>query len=169
MENKNIFTIQFELEEIEKQIEANEGEITAKEFEIYEITKDELKSKIEKYLYVIKDLELNNSEVVGRINYHKEEIKRLEAIKKPRENKIIRMKDVISSALKFFSVETLEYSEFKLSFRKSKSVVVMNESELPKVAFESKLKSKTDLKKLIEDGTITTGAEIKTNSNLQIK
>ena len=168
---KNIFTIQFEKSELEKEIESQGGEMTEEQFETYTITEEEFKSKIESYCYYITKQKELNAPNEGLIKYHKEQAKRLEELNRVRNNDIERKKKVISEALKFFNIDKLEFSSFKLSFRKSKSVKVLDEALLLKDRnnYVKKLISLTDLKKRIESGAITSGAEIVEKKNIQIK
>lgn len=61
---------------------------------------------------------------------------------------------------------------FKISFRKSKVVKVLDETKIPKEFIKIKTTetiSKTDLGKALKNGEIIEGAELVENKSLQIK
>ena len=169
MENKNIFTIQFERELLDREIEANDGEVNEAQIEQIEINREELDSKVEKYLYSIKEKERRVSIIQGEQEYHKAELKRLDALKKPLETRISNMTKTIDGALRFFGIDKIDFDIFKVSFRKSKQTIITDESLLPKCCFAPKVISKSEIKKLIETGKVKKGAEIIENTTLQIK
>jgi len=169
-ENKNIFQLIFDLSESEKLLEESGGE-GDELIETYEITKEEINAKLEKYCFVRRDLQKQIAPIDGEITYLKSEIERLENLKKPKLSNIDRIEQVIDGCLKHFAVDKLDLSIFKLSFRKSSRTVIIDESLLPKSCFTTIKKTIAlgEIKKLIVSGKVKEGAEIRTNSKLQIK
>lgn len=91
-----------------------------------------------------------------------------------------RLKKYLASNLQSIGQTKMETAKVKLSFRKSESVNIFDETALYAgckasgidglVTVEEKYKfDKTNIKKAIRDGIALQGAEIVTNQNLQIK
>ena len=71
-----------------------------------------------------------------------------------------------------FGVEKIETPTLKLSFRKSESVEIIDEKDVPGNFFETKTVStvsKTKIKEAIKEGQTIPGAQLITKQNLQIK
>jgi len=117
------------------------------------------------------------------------EIKRLQALKKVKENKIGLLKLNLSDALKAFDIKKLDLGIFKISFRKSQSLEVTDQAQIPEMFIKEKVIKEVDKKRLKEAikaleeadreiqendptadlGEPIPGAYIKTNFSLQIK
>jgi hypothetical protein len=105
------------------------------------------------------------------------EIKRIQAIKKTKENSLERLKDTLKAALLVFGHEDsktgakkFETPLVKLSTRRSYAVEVTDEASLPSGCFVVKREvSKTAIKSLLESGEHLEGASMKENVSLQIK
>lgn len=103
----NIFNISLErlklieqLEDAMNAVEANENEINDGELiKALEINETELHDKIKSYYYVIKMKE-------AEIKLADDEIKRIQQIKKTKENLIDRLKDSVNKALKMWGTKT---------------------------------------------------------------
>ena len=169
-ENKNIYQLMFDLSETETLLDESCGD-GEDLIERYEITREEINEKLEKYCHVRSGLIRRISPIDGEIDFLKSEIKRLELLKKPMLSHIDRIESVIDGCLRHFGVDKLELNIFNLSFRKSSKTVITDESLLPKSCFTTVKKpiALNEIKKLIDSGKVKAGAEIQVNKNLQIK
>ena len=104
------------------------------------------------------------------------EIKRIQAIKKTKENAVGRLKETLKTALLIFGqedskgIKRFETPLIKLSTRKSTSIEITDEQALPQEAFVIKREvSKTAIKELLEAGAAIEGASVKENISVVIK
>lgn len=105
------------------------------------------------------------------------EVKRIQALKKAKENSVARLKETLLFALQAFGqedaksgIKRYDTALFKLSTRRSQAVEITDEASLPDDCFVIKREvSKTAIKKLLEEGLELDGAGIKENVSLQIK
>ncbi len=106
----------------------------------------------------------------GKVEVYKAEAKRLTALAKQAENNADSMKNYLDEQLKRMNIEKMDTELFKLSYRKSDSVNVI---DLDAVPYEYKkitiAADKTAIKKAIKEGAEVAGAELVTNQNLQIR
>lgn len=126
---------------------------------------DDINTKIENTCKVIKEIE---SDSIGI----DEEIKRLSALKKQKENTVKKLKEYVEFEMNGIGLTKVEGKLFKISFRKSKVVKVLDETKIPKEFIKIKTTetiSKTDLGKALKNGEIIEGAELVENKSLQIK
>ena len=99
------------------------------------------------------------------------EIDRMKELQTKLKNKRESMKDYLSYNLQSMDIQKLDAGLFKLSFRKSESVVIDNQEELPKEYIKVKTTEspdKTALKKALKNGEVP-GCHIQVKQNLQIK
>jgi sucrose-6-phosphate hydrolase SacC (GH32 family) len=159
----NIFQIQSEYVQLMNQLIDNGGEVTPEILEALQINQEQLESKAVNYVTVIRNLE-------AEADICTQEIKRLQELKKTRENAANRMRDAISNAMKLYEVETIETPTTKISFRKSEAIEIVNENEIPHEFLKVKTEpDKTAIKAAIKSGQSVKGANLVTNKNLQIK
>lgn len=126
---------------------------------------DDINDKIENTCKVIKEIEADSIGI-------DEEIKRLSALKKQRENAVKNLKEYVEFEMNGIGLTKIEGKLFKISFRKSKVVKVLDETKIPKEFIKVKITesiSKTDLGKALKSGEIIEGAELVENKTLQIK
>ncbi|XZJ40766.1 siphovirus Gp157 family protein [Clostridium perfringens] len=126
---------------------------------------DDINTKIENTCKVIKEIEADSIGI-------DEEIKRLSALKKQKENTVKKLKEYVEFEMNGIGLTKLEGKLFKISFRKSKVVKVLDETKIPKEFIKIKTTetiSKTDLGKALKNGEIIEGAELVENKSLQIK
>lgn len=98
------------------------------------------------------------------------EAKRLSEIAKFYKNRAERVKKSVAWAMESHGIEKIETDMFRLSFRKSESVLVDDVEVLPKeYVVLKKSADKTAIKKALKDGVTVEGARIIANNNLQIK
>ncbi|CAJ1611070.1 siphovirus Gp157 family protein [Clostridium perfringens] len=126
---------------------------------------DDINTKIENTCKVIKEIEADSIGI-------DEEIKRLSALKKQKENTVKKLKEYVEFEMNGIGLTKVEGKLFKVSFRKSKVVKVLDETKIPKEFIKIKTTetiSKTDLGKALKNGEIIEGAELVENKSLQIK
>lgn len=126
---------------------------------------DNINDKIENTCKVIKEIEADSIGI-------DEEIKRLSALKKQKENTVKKLKEYVEFEMNGIGLTKVEGRLFKISFRKSKVVKVIDETKIPKEFIKIKTTesiSKTDLGKALKNGETIEGAELVENKSLQIK
>jgi len=159
----NIFKISDEFLELLHRIEEeNEGELTEETAAELEIQEENLLTKAENYISVIKIKE-------GLVQTIDQEIKRLQAIKK-REQKIIEwLSNNLEFAVKTFG--EMEIGTNKLKLRKSSSVSVEDINSLPaefKTVKVTEAANKAEIKKALKAGQQIEGCSIIEKQTLKI-
>ena len=119
--------------------------------------------KPEGYAMVIKNIE---SDIEGL----KAEEKRLAERRKSMENNIKTMKVSMQDALLTVEGNRLKTDKFTFSLRKSASVVVHSDKDLPGrfIEYERKV-SKTEIAKALKNGIEVPGAELVENKSLSVR
>ena len=144
-------------------IEANEGELTDEVLEQLEINNEELQTKSESYLAVIKNREALNTQI-------DDEVKRLQAMKKANNNLVSRLKNSLLNAVNIFG--EFETGLVKFGTRKSTTVEVTGiVNDLPKEYKTVKVTeqpNKAEIKKSLQRGEQIEGCALITNYNLKI-
>ena len=150
-------------------IEEAGGEATDQVMEELAISRENFQHKAQGYTSLILKWE-------SEIEAASAEIKRIQAIKKTKENSLERLKETLKAALMVFGqednkgVKRFETPLIKLSTRKSYAVEVTDADSLPADCFVVKKEvSKTAIKNLLESGAQIDGAFLKENISLQIK
>jgi len=150
-------------------MEDNGGELTDEIAEELAIRRDNFKYKAEAYAKFILKLESEADAAAA-------EIKRIQALKKAKENTIARLKESLLAALMVFTEEDskgirrYETPLAKLSTRKSQSVEVLDETLLPSEFWIIKKEvSKSTISQAIKDGESVPGAQLKDNIGLSIR
>lgn len=119
----NIFQISQDILDIFQEIEENDGELTPELEEKLKCSQDDFKTKVENYTKVIKSAE-------GNIKTIDDEIKRLTALKKSKQNTIDRLEKIIVWAVETFGDTTksggkyLDFGTGKVNVRVSEKVEV---------------------------------------------
>ena len=160
---KSLYNITAEAMDLASALE--EGEITPELENSLIINQTELQDKAINYAYVIRTVEID----VDAID---EELKRLQAIKKAKNNVIDRMKESVVNAMGIYGIEKISTPTLNLSLRKSESIEIVNESQLPDIYKTEKITyspDKTRIKNAIKEGIEVEGAVLVTKHNLQIK
>ena len=143
--------------------ELTEGELTPELEQALIITQENLQEKAINYGYVIKNFE-------SEVDIIEEEIKRLNALKKARQNAVDKLKNNISDAMQLFGILEVKAPTFKMNFRKSESIEIFEgldqEFITEKVSYQP---DKIAIKNAIKEGRTVNGAALVTNLNLQIK
>ena len=160
---KSIYVISEEARNLASLLE--EGEFTPEMELALVINQNEIQEKAINYGFVLKTFE-------GDVSLISEEIKRLTAIKKAKENAIDRMKDAVLSAMQIYSIEKVSSPTMNISIRRTESIEVpLLELLDDRFVTEKIVKSadKIGIKKALKDGEMIEGAFIQANYNLQIK
>jgi hypothetical protein len=100
------------------------------------------------------------------------EIERLKGLKNSRLKTIERLETTVSNAMQLYDINRLETPTLKISFRKSESVEIDNEAEIPAQFLKEKIAytiDKTAIKEAIKKGEVVAGARLQVNQNIQIK
>ena len=146
-------------------IDLETGEIKPEIMQQLSISRNELETKAVDYGYVIKAFD-DEIDIIDR------EIERLEERKAYVKKNKERMKTIVSSAMEEFGINKIKSETLQLSFRKSESVDIFDESliddKFKKVKTEISL-DKTAIKNAIKNGEDVQGAKIVEKNNLQIK
>lgn len=126
---------------------------------------EDINTKIENTCKVIKEID---ADAVGI----DEEIKRLTALKKQKENTVNKLKEYITFEMNGIGLNKVDGKLFKISFRKSTSVNIIDETKIPKefiIVKTTESISKKELGKALKNGEIIEGAELIQGRSLQIK
>jgi hypothetical protein len=165
----NLYQITQEFLELASMIEDAGGEVNDAILEELAISRENFSHKAEGYARLILKWD-------SEIETASAEIKRIQALKKAKENSVARLKETLLFALQAFGqednkgVKRYDTALFKLSTRRSLAVEITDEATLPDEAFVFKKEvSKTAIKKLLEEGQDLEGAGMKENVSLQIK
>lgn len=150
-----LYEIANELREIESLIDS--GEMIFEElFDTIESLDIMFDEKIENCCYLIKESEARSSGINA-------EIKRLQELKRLEDSKTDSLKNYIRQQMELTGRTKIKGKLFNISLGKPSDIVVINDEDaLPDCAFEMvrKIISKTEIKKLVQSGTIKDGASI---------
>jgi len=166
----NLYQLTIEEMNFISMMEENGGEVTDEIMEDLAIRRENFQHKAEAYSKFILKLESEADQAAA-------EIKRIQAIKKAKENTSTRLRETLRDALMVFGNENpktgnkaYETALFKLSLRKSQSVEILDEASIPPAFWVIKKEVwKSEISKAIKDGEFVPGAELKENYGLQIK
>ena len=144
----------------------SEGEITPELETSLIINQTELQTKAINYSYVIKSFESD-------IDTIDSEIKRLQGLKKVRDNAIIRMKSALLEAMQVYGIEKVSSPTLTLSIRNNpESVEVLNEIQIDRRYWNEKVVwslDKAAVKKAIQSGEPVEGCVLIRTQSIQIK
>lgn len=151
-------------------IEEAGGEATDEMMEELSINRESFSHKAEGYSKLILKWE-------SEIDTASAEIKRIQAIKKTKENSVARLKETLLNALMIYGQENSktggkqwETPLMKLSTRRSVAVEIVDEAEIPETFFVTKREaSKAAISAALKGGEEVPGAFLKENVSLQIK
>jgi len=150
-------------------MEENGGELTDEIAEELAIRRDNFSHKAEAYAKFILKLESEADQAAA-------EIKRIQALKKAKENTVARLRESLLAALMVFTEEDAkgirryETPLAKLSTRKSQAVEVLDEQLIPADFWVIKKEvSKSTISQAIKDGSEVPGAQMKDNISLSIR
>jgi len=150
-------------------MEENGGEVNDEIIEELAIRRENFQYKAEAYAKFILKLESEADQAAA-------EIKRIQALKKAKENTVLRLRESLLAALMVFTEEDAkgirryETPLAKLSTRKSQAVEVLDETILPDEFWVIKKEvSKSTISQAIKDGEEVPGAQLKENVSLSIR
>ncbi len=150
-------------------MEENGGEVTDEIIEDLAIRRENFSAKAEAYAKFILKLDSEADQAAA-------EIKRIQAIKKAKENTAQRLRDTLLAALMVFTQEDSkgirrhETPLAKLSTRKSQSVEVLDDTVIPDEFWVVKKEvSKSTISQAIKDGAEVPGAAMRENISLSIR
>ena len=150
-------------------MEENGGEVNDEIIEELAIRRDNFQSKAEAYAKFILKLESEAEQAAA-------EIKRIQALKKAKENTVLRLRESLLSALMVFTEEDAkgirryETPLAKLSTRKSVAVEILDEQIIPADYWVIKREvSKSTIGQAIKDGAEVPGAQLRDNISLAIR
>lgn len=150
-------------------MEENGGEVNDEIMEELAIRRENFKDKAEAYAKFILKLESEADQAAS-------EIKRIQALKKAKENTVLRLRESLLSALMVFTEEDAkgirryETPLAKLSTRKSVAVEILDEQIIPADYWVIKREvSKSTIGQAIKDGAEVPGAQLRDNISLAIR
>jgi hypothetical protein len=165
----NLWNITQEFLTLASIIEEAGGEATDELLEELAISRENFAHKAEGYTRLILKWE-------SEIDAAAAEIKRIQAIKKTKENSVARLKETLLHALQVFGqedktgVKRYETALFKLSTRRSQAVEIVDETEVPDAFWVVKKEvSKSAIAASLKEGEEVPGAVLKENYSVQIK
>lgn len=161
----SLYNIQQEYISLAEQIIDNDGLLSEEMEAALQINKDQLENKSQCYGFIVRQLE-------GECDMIDNEIKRLEAMKKSRGKTVDRLKESVSKAMQLYEIEKIETPTLKISFRKSESIEIEEESLIDEkfmTVKTTKTPNKTAIKEAIKNGEIVLGVTLKQNQNIQFK
>jgi len=166
MATPSLYQIREEHWQLIAQIEEQDGEIYDDQMAQLGFTEEAFQAKALSCGYVYRKFE-DDAMLI------KAERDRLDALLKRAEKRAEKFKEFLADAMKQFKCEKITSPTMTISFRKSKSVEITCEEDLPDEAMDevpaSWKPNKTKIKALIENGVEVAGACIKEKQNLQIK
>lgn len=160
-----LYNIQQEYISLAEQIIDNDGLLSEEMEAALQINKDQLENKSQCYGFIVRQLE-------GECDMIDNEIKRLEAMKKSRGKTVDRLKESVSKAMQLYEIDKIETPTIKISFRKSESIEIEEESLIDEkfmTVKTTKTPNKTAIKEAIKNGEIVLGVTLKQNQNIQFK
>ena len=150
-------------------MEENGGEVTDEILEDLAIRRDNFQHKAEAYTRFILKLESEADAAAA-------EIKRIQALKKAKDNTVARLKEHLLAAIMVFTEEDakgirrFETPLAKLSTRKSIAVEILDEEQIPADFWVIKKEvSKSTISTAIKDGATVPGAQLRENLSLAIR
>lgn len=161
----SLFQISEVMNMITQTLIENGGEINEELEQLLSITQDQLKTKATDYATVIRSLEYDNQTI-------DQEIKRLQNVKRVRNNTIENLKQRLSNAMEQFEIDEITTPTTKINFRPSTSLQILDENSIPpeyKTLVTDMKIDKNQIKKDLKDGKEIEGAELIQNRNIQIK
>lgn len=161
----SLYNIQQEYISVVESIIDNDGLLSEEMEAALQINKDQLENKSQCYGFIVRQLE-------GECDMIDNEIKRLEAMKKSRGKTVDRLKESVSKAMQLYEIDKIETPTLKISFRKSESIEIEEESLIDEkymAVKTTKTPDKKAIKEAIKAGEIVLGVTLKENQNIQFK
>lgn len=165
----NLYQITQDQSSIIELLEENGGEATEEVLNALQITREAFEKKAEGYAHLIIKLD-------GEVDIIASEIKRLQALKKTKENSVSRLKESLTNAMLVFGeqddkgIRRYKTPTLSLSTRKSESVSIDDEKAiLSRYIITKHEVSKSLIAEALKSGISVDGASLKTNYSVQIR
>lgn len=160
----NLYEIGVEYQEIVNKLIESGGELTEEIAAEMEKNDEDFQQKVDNYVKIIRNFE-SDSEALSN------EIKRLQKLKKTKDNSIQRLKENLAVSLQQREIEKHDGGIYKIFFRKSEKIVVEEVDNIPEnfLSYSPKV-DKAGLKNFLKEGNNNIpGVRLEINQNLQIK
>jgi hypothetical protein len=165
----NLYQITQDQSSIIELLEENGGEATEEVLNALQITREAFEKKAEGYAHLIIKLD-------GEVDIIASEIKRLQALKKTKENSVSRLKESLTNAMLVFGeqddkgIRRYKTPTLSLSTRKSESVSIDDEKAiLSRYIITKHEVSKSLISEALKSGIEVDGASLKINYSVQIR
>ena len=165
----NLYQITQDQSSIIELLEENGGEATEEVLNALQITREAFEKKAEGYAHLIIKLD-------GEVDIIASEIKRLQALKKTKENSVSRLKESLTNAMLVFGeqddkgIRRYKTPTLSLSTRKSESVSIDDEKAiLSRYIITKQAVSNPHTAAALKSGISVDGASLKTNHSVQIR
>ena len=165
----NLYEITQDQASIIAMLEENGGEATQEVLDALQITREAFDKKAEAYAYIILKLD-------SEVDVIAAEIKRLQELKKSKDNSSTRLREALTNAMMLFGQEDnkgirrYNTATIALSTRRSESVSIDDEKAIDSRFLVTKHEiSKTLISEAIKNGVEVNGASMKTKYSVQIK
>lgn len=173
-EERNVSITLYDLTEQEKEIKAalqeleelEDKEAVERLVSINDLINAEIVEKAEGIIYIARDIESDISTI-------DDEIKRLQALKKRKQNAYDRLKNMVKSCLEKMGRKKIETPFGNLTIRKNPdSIKIIDESLIPEEYIKTEVVKKVDKKKikewLKETGEVICGTEVVSSTSLLV-
>lgn len=160
-----LYEIDNNLRALWDKIADQDGELTEEDIQALESLEIAKEDKIKGYGVIIREM-LSETQKVSQ------EIERLKKIEKSMSNKADWLTNQLSCFMKAHQVNEFKSIEVNIAFRKSKSLLIEDESKLAKKWLRTEKVTKVDkqaIKDFINAGGKVKGCQIVENQNIQIK
>lgn len=137
-----------------------------------EIMKEEVQKAYKDFEEYMNKVSYKRQEISMKLAWLKDEQARIQSLVESKEKELKRMDNFINFLMQSFQKDKLETNLYKISYRKSESVEIINEEMIPQEFMKEKTTvapDKTAIKEALKNWAEVPGATIKINSNLQIK
>lgn len=137
-----------------------------------EIMKEEVQKAYKDFEEYMNKVSYKRQEISMKLAWLKDEQVRIQSLVESKEKELKRMDNFINFLMQSFQKDKLETNLYKISYRKSESVEIINEEMIPQEFMKEKTTvapDKTAIKEALKNWAEVPGATIKINSNLQIK
>ena len=144
-------------------MEAQEGELTEQDFAELDGIEEDFTEKANNYAGLIKELEAESKALSEAAKSFKERADR-------KANTAEYLRERLKKAMDFIGKDKVETINAVVSFRRSQSVEIVNEKEIPETFLKvSYAVDKAAIKDKLKNGELIPGAVLKENKSLQIK
>lgn len=136
------------------------------------IMKEEVQKAYKDFEEYMNKVSYKRQEISMKLAWLKDEQARIQSLVESKEKELKRMDNFINFLMQSFQKDKLETNLYKISYRKSESVEIINEEMIPQEFMKEKTTvapDKTAIKEALKNWAEVPGATIKVNQNLQIK